>query len=196
MNSKQVIIFSRAPRLGIGKRRLAGDVGNKVAYEFLEANLKRLILALSSGDWQLHIAVASEGEQHHPLFVNLSTTVQPEGDIGQRMFAVLAQFAGAHRVIVGSDIPALNRTHVIRAFNSLETHQLVLGPAKDGGFWGIGCSRDYQPNTGFMRGVRWSSSHAMADTIATIPVDTSIDQVDCLADVDDGDSYARYVQGK
>ena len=196
MNSKQVIIFARAPRLGVGKRRLASDVGNRVAHEFYEVNLRRLILALSGGDWQLHISVASEGEQHHPLFDNLSTSVQPEGDIGQRMFAVLAHFAESHRVIVGSDIPALGRAHVIRAFNSLDTHQLVFGPAEDGGFWGIGCSQNYSPNSGFMRGVRWSSSHTLADTIATVPTDTSIARVDCLTDVDDGESYARYVQGK
>ncbi len=196
MNSKQVIIFARAPRLGVGKRRLARDVGDRVAYDFYEANLRRLILALSCGDWQLHISVVSESEQHHPLFENLSTTVQPEGDIGQRMFAVLAHFSGSHRVIVGSDIPALDRAHVIRAFNSLDTHQLVFGPAEDGGFWGVGCSQGYLPNSDFMRGVRWSSSYTLADTIATVPTDTSVAQVDCLTDVDDGESYARFVQAK
>jgi len=196
MNSKQVIIFARAPRLGVGKRRLASDVGDRVAYDFYEANLRRLLHALNGGDWQLHVAVASEGEQHHPLFDNLPTTVQPEGDIGQRMLTLLAQFTGSHRVIVGSDIPTLNRDHVTRALHSLKTHQLVLGPAEDGGFWGIGCSQGYLPNTSFMRGVRWSSAHTLTDSIATVPTDTSIDQVDCLADVDDGESYARFVQGK
>ncbi len=196
MPSNQVIIFARAPRLGVGKRRLARDVGDRVAYEFCEANLRRLILELSSGDWRLHIAVAGEGEQHHPLLDSLSTIVQPEGDIGQRMFAVLAQFAGSHRVIIGSDIPALNCSHISRALQSLETHQLVFGPAEDGGFWGIGCSQDYQPNTNFMHGVRWSSSHTLTDTIATVPNDTSVDQIDCLADVDNGEAYARYLQGK
>ena len=105
--SNQVIIFARAPRLFNGKRRLALDVGNLRAFQFYRSNLKRLIGALGSGPWQMHIAVASEKDRHHHLFKQESVIVQPEGDLGFRMATVLSQFEGSARVLIGSDIPTL-----------------------------------------------------------------------------------------
>jgi len=80
MNQKHVIIFARAPRIGHGKRRLASDVGDHAAHDFYKANLERLIQDLNKGPWQLHVAVASEEEQHHHLFTPMSIIIQPDGD--------------------------------------------------------------------------------------------------------------------
>jgi len=194
MNPKQVIIFARAPRLGSGKRRLARDVGDRRAYHFYKANLLRLIRDLSAGPWQLHVAVATEQDRHHPAFRHLSVIVQPEGDLGHRMSTVLLQFNSCARLIVGSDIPDLNKTHVSEALATLSTHRLVFGPAVDGGFWGVGCGPLYTPGLQFMRDVRWSGPNALSDTLASIEPGTSVAQVACLADVDDAASFARYME--
>ncbi len=186
MNRSQLIIFARAPRICSGKRRLARDVGNRRAFQFYSANLQRLIYELSKGPWQLHVAVASENEKHHPAFRHVSVIVQARGSLGLRMSTVLSQFTGCTRFIVGSDIPDLTRHHVSAAMKALSTHHLVLGPAVDGGFWGIGCSPRYVPGFQFMRGVRWSSSYALADTLDTIKPSTPIAQLTQLSDVDDG----------
>ena len=193
MTPSDVIIFARAPKIGVGKRRLAHDVGDRAAYDFYNANLQRLIQELSGGTWQLHVAVASELEQHHPVFKHLSVIVQPEGDLGYRMSTVLSQFHGRARLIVGSDIPELDCTHVQDALSALSSHQLVFGPALDGGFWGVGCSARYTPDAHFMQGVRWSSVNALADTLATVVSGTAIAEVTRLADVDDIDSYKEYL---
>jgi len=58
MNQGQVIIFARAPQIGVGKRRLASAVGDRKAFDFYNENLQRLIDELSEGSWQLHVAVA------------------------------------------------------------------------------------------------------------------------------------------
>ena len=196
MNQGQVIIFARAPQIGVGKRRLASAVGDRKAFDFYNENLQRLIDELSEGSWQLHVAVASEPEQHHPLFDGLSVIVQPEGDLGHRMSAVLAQLSGTARLIVGSDIPDLNCTHVSEALAALSNHQLVFGPAFDGGFWGVGCSSNYSPNAEFMRDVRWSGPNALADTLGTIDPNLSVAQVVRLFDVDDLASYEKYQEKK
>jgi len=193
MKQRQVIIFARAPTIGNGKRRLAKDVGNWRAFRFYKTNLVRLIRDLKQGPWELHIAVASEREKYHSDFKNLSVIVQPRGELGFRMSTILSRFNTYSRILVGSDIPDLDRSHLKKAFNKLSNHKLVFGPASDGGFWGVGCSELYTPNYNFMRKVRWSTSSSLEDTIATVKRGTSIAQVDMLSDVDDGASYEAFI---
>lgn len=195
MKTYQVIIFARAPQLGYGKRRLARDIGDQRAFDFYKSNLQRLIQELSGQRWQLHVAVASEPERHHRVFDGLSMLVQPEGDLGHRMSTVLAQFNGHTRLIVGSDIPDLVSSHISEALMALSTHQLVFGPAVDGGFWGVGCCAKYEPDLTFMQDVRWSSPNALADTLASIKPEIKVAEVTRLADVDDFDSFTSVQLG-
>ncbi len=196
MNQQHVIIFARAPRIGHGKRRLASDVGDHAAYDFYQANLKRLIQDLNTGPWQLHVAVASEEDRHHHLFKPMSIIIQPDGDLGHRMSTVLSQHSGCDRLIIGSDIPELDSVNVLEALTQLITHEVVFGPALDGGFWGVGCSSLFEPNANFMRNVRWSSPNALSETLATLSSDVTVAKVASLADVDDGEALARYLGKK
>lgn len=43
-------------------------------------------------------------------------------------------------VLVGSDIPGIEPAILESAFRALDSHQLVLGPACDGGFYLIGAT--------------------------------------------------------
>ncbi len=67
-------------------------------------------------------------------------------------------------VLIGSDIPELRPTDVAAALRALGRADAVFGPALDGGYWLVGMSprRPAKP----FAGVRWSSEHALADTLA------------------------------
>ncbi|WP_270939419.1 TIGR04282 family arsenosugar biosynthesis glycosyltransferase, partial [Falsiroseomonas oryzae] len=84
------------------------------------------------------------------------------GDLGRRMQRALARHRRA--VLVGSDIPGLARSDLAAAFLALGRADAVFGPAEDGGYWlvGLGPRRPARP----FAGVRWSSAHALADTLA------------------------------
>ena len=45
-----------------------------------------------------------------------------------------------------------------------------------------------------MKNVRWSTEYALADTLATLPVGTEVAKVATLSDVDDGDSYRKFIE--
>jgi glycosyltransferase A (GT-A) superfamily protein (DUF2064 family) len=62
--------------------------------------------------------------------------------------------------------------------------------AEDGGFWLVGARRAPRLPPLFQR-VRWSSPHALADTLAGLPPWVSVGFVDRLEDVDDGEAYRR-----
>ena len=92
-------------------------------------------------------------------------------------------------IIVGSDIPELRPTHVARAFRLLGDHDWVFGPAADGGYWLLGARRR-RPPRGTFADVRWSSAHALADTLANLK-GARVAYLEMLGDVDTGEDLAR-----
>ena len=88
--------------------------------------------------------------------------MQGRGDLGARMGRALARHRRA--VLVGCDIPDLGRADIAAAFRALGRAQAVFGPAEDGGYWLVGFGPRRPPAP--FAGVRWSSEHALADTLA------------------------------
>jgi glycosyltransferase A (GT-A) superfamily protein (DUF2064 family) len=86
-------------------------------------------------------------------------------------------------VIVGTDIPGIRPAHIAAAFRRLGDHDAVLGPATDGGYWLVGLRRRPYALRPFAR-VRWSGSHALADTLANLE-GRRVALVATLGDVDD-----------
>ena len=85
--------------------------------------------------------------------------------------------------IIGADIPGIHPRHIARAFHALGRTDATFGPAPDGGYWLIGLKRSRAIPPTLFRNVRWSTEHAMADTIATLSGFT-ISTITPLRDVD------------
>lgn len=86
--------------------------------------------------------------------------------------------------VIGADIPGIKRCHISEAFHALGSHDAVLGPAPDGGYWLIGLKHPRRQPQALFQGVRWSTSHALADTKATLS-GYRIAEIATLADVDE-----------
>ncbi len=93
-------------------------------------------------------------------------------------------------MLIGTDIPALGPQHIAEAFRLLGRHDLVFGPAADGGFWLVGMRRPPRLSPLFGE-VRWSGPHALADVLANLPRAVSVGFAARLEDVDDGASFRR-----
>jgi rSAM/selenodomain-associated transferase 1 len=86
-------------------------------------------------------------------------------DLGARMSSAFGDAfrRGADRVaVIGTDVPALTRDDVLEALASLEDHDLVLGPSRDGGYYLIGLAR---PRPALFQGIAWSTSTVFAATM-------------------------------
>ena len=71
--------------------------------------------------------------------------------------------AGARRVaIVGTDVPWIGRQDVLEALESLDDHDLVLGPATDGGYYLLAMKR---PLPDLFREVPWGTGDVLATTL-------------------------------
>jgi len=91
--------------------------------------------------------------------------LQQGKDLGERMGAafIRAFSSGARRLVLfGSDSPTLPSDVLPEAFRKLDTCDLVLGPAEDGGYYLIGCTR-FDPQ--LFRSVEWSTPRAFAQTV-------------------------------
>jgi rSAM/selenodomain-associated transferase 1 len=193
MIRRHLLLFARAPRLGAGKRRLARDIGAVEALRF-----ERLMLARSArrlgrdGRWRLRLAVTPDRVCNRKRLWprGIPVTAQGVGDLGQRMRRALIDCPPGPAVLIGTDIPALGLEHIAEAFRLLGKHDLVFGPAADGGFWLVGARRSPRLPPLFGK-VRWSSPHTLEDALANLPRNVSVGFAARLEDVDDGAAYRR-----
>jgi uncharacterized protein len=190
---RNLILFVRAPQLGLGKRRLAREIGDVATARFERLMLALLLRRLARDRrWRLRIAVNPDKARHHARYWRRGIEVagQGVGDLGVLMLRAIAACPPGPVVLVGGDIPALSAHHVAVAFRVLGGRDLVFGPAEDGGFWLVGVRRRPRLPPLFDK-VRWSSPHALADALAGLPRRVTVGFVDRLEDVDDGEAYRR-----
>ena len=187
--TRHLVIFARAPQFGRVKRRLAREVGAAEATRFYRATLDRQIATVTRDPrWTVWLFVTPDPETGHAAWRGAvppgRVRPQGQGDLGQRMLLPFRTLPPGPVVLVGSDIPAMRPAHIARAFRLLGRHELVFGPASDGGFWLIGSRRGRPMPHGLFAGVRWSSTQALADTRANMPAAISVGEADTLDDVD------------
>jgi rSAM/selenodomain-associated transferase 1 len=190
---RTLVLFVRAPRLGRGKRRLAREIGDVAAVRFERAMISLLLRRLAKDKrWRLRIAVTPDKacRRARHWCSGVEAVGQGHGDLGIRMRRALVTSPPGPAVLVGSDIPALGARHVVAAFGLLGSHDLVFGPAADGGFWLVGARHPRHLPPLFER-VRWSGPCALADALAGLPRRVKVGYADRLEDVDDGESYRR-----
>jgi rSAM/selenodomain-associated transferase 1 len=185
---RHLILFARLPRLGAGKRRLARDIGAVAALRFERLMLARSLRRLGRDRrWNLRLAVTPDrAAERWPS--RHRAVAQGRGDLGERMRRAMAACPPGPVVLIGADIPGLTAAHIAAAFALLGRHDVVFGPAKDGGFWLVG-SRHQPPDFGK---ARWSTSHALDDVLANLQRPVSVGFAATLDDVDDGDAYRRH----
>lgn len=184
---RTLIIFVKAPAAGRVKTRLAKALGPARAAAVYRRLCANTIAQASRGPWRTVLAVdpvpAIAG------FENLwprqfHRTPQGRGDLGARMRRLIDAAPSGPVVIIGSDAPALRARHIREAFKALAGADCAVGPAPDGGYWLIGFSRRRGRAPRFER-VRWSSEHALGDTIRSLPAGFRIARLGDLADIDD-----------
>lgn len=186
---KNLVVFAKAPRMGRVKRRLAKDLGVVATWEFYRKVQRNLLNRLSSNKgWRSWLAVTPDkaatekpfwptGQNAHWIAID-----QGPGDLGIRMARMLYELPPGPVVIVGTDIPGLNKEHIEQAFKALETYDAVFGPAHDGGYYLVGIKRRPAIINPFF-GVRWSTEYALSDTLENL-IGYRVAFLETLQDVD------------
>ncbi len=164
-------MFARYPEPGKTKTRLGASIGNDTAARLYAAFVKDLIQNCQKCAAQFVVAATPNDKTTVEWFEKqLSATdqliFQPDGNLRDRIewfFAKTILSSGDRSVLIGSDSPDLPPSIIEAAFEKLQTADVVIAPACDGGFVLIGLSVSC---TGLFESVSFSTPATLAQTIA------------------------------
>lgn len=162
-------VFLKAPRAGLVKTRLAASVGHGPAAAIYRRLLLHLLLQLRPiPAIDLVFAPPDARPEIEPWRLNPAWNCLPQtgGDLGSKLAAAFQEAfdQGVGKVaIIGSDCPFATPGDVEAAWAGLEEHDLVLGPAEDGGYWLVALRAPHPP---LFEGIAWSTGRVMEQTLA------------------------------
>jgi uncharacterized protein len=161
-----LIIFTRYPIPGQAKTRLIPALGATGAADLQRRMTRQTIdLAIQTRHpFRIQFCGGTIAQMSDWLG-DYDYQPQGEGDLGDRMDRAFNQgFAAGHDrvVLIGTDCPGVDRAILNQAFSALESHDLVLGPAADGGYYLIGLRRRIPE---LFDAIAWSTATVRAKTV-------------------------------
>lgn len=165
----RLVIMVKEPVAGRVKTRLARGIGTIGAVGAYRAMLQSIAARLA-GDarWEALFAVSPDvSVASHMLPVPSARFKQGGGDLGKKLQHIFDILPPGPVVVIGTDVPGIAARDIADAFAALGSHDAVFGPSPDGGYWLVGMKRRPHVPRAFDN-VRWSSKHALADTIANL----------------------------
>lgn len=164
--SDLLMVFIRNARIGQVKTRLAATVGDERALEIYIRLLDYTsnVVAVVQADKAIFYSDFIEEVDEFPIPL-FQKYLQLGDDLGDKMKnAFVKMFARGYEkvIIIGSDCAELDEVLVEEAFAALNDHDVVIGPAKDGGYYLLG-SKKLIPS--FFTNKTWSTNNVFLDTI-------------------------------
>ena len=192
-----LLVFARAPRPGQVKTRLIPHVGaERAAAIYRDLLTGTLQTALHAGFATTQLWLAGN---RHPYFDKITSGTAPEiyqqqgADLGDRMHHAFARALKRYRVaiLIGSDCPVLTVGDLKQARHALRKNDIVLGPARDGGYYLIGLCKN---SSTLFKGIAWGEASVLSETRARIKaLDWQLSLLTERWDVDDLKSMRDYL---
>jgi uncharacterized protein len=187
-------LFAKSWIPGTVKTRLAATIGETAAALVHRTLVNRVLIEMSAVNWSSYLVYAPKNDRE--IFQDAAPTwtlkPQSDGDLGDRLQNFLRDCfdeGAKHVCLIGADCPTLHRQEVVEAFEKLKEFDVVLGPARDGGYYLIGLNR-FQPE--LFREITWSSSSVLRETVArATAVGHAIHLMPEKDDIDDFESFKR-----
>jgi uncharacterized protein len=149
-----LIVIAKAPVAGRVKTRLCPPCTPAQAAAVAEAALADTLIAVAATPARRRL-LALDGLPGPWLPGGFEVVPQPSGGLGDRLADAFAR-AGGPAFLVGMDTPQVTPAVLRDAVGRLADVDAVLGPAADGGYWGIGLRR---PDAAVFAGVPMSTAH-------------------------------------
>jgi rSAM/selenodomain-associated transferase 1 len=186
-------VIAKAPVAGRVKTRLCPPCTSQQAATLAEAALRDTLAAMAevretaSGHGVRRVIVLDGAPG--PWHGDERIIAQRGNGLDERLAAAFDDLRGTPTLIVGMDTPQLTAALLRDALAALATHDAVLGPVADGGYWCIGLRRA-DPRA--LLGVPMSTGHTLAaqqDRLDALGL--TVAKVGALVDVDTIDDAER-----
>lgn len=183
----RIVIFARWPEPGRVKTRLARVYGNEGAAAIYRRLLEHNIKAARTSGLPVELCVTGapvESFRSH-FGDDIAFAEQGEGELGARLARVEPP-----ALVIGSDLPGLTPDLLRMAADALLSHEIVIGPARDGGYWLIGL-RAASP--WLFDDMAWSTPEVLTETLDRCAArGIAPAMLPELADVDEPDDLAQW----
>lgn len=200
-NSKNLLlIFTRNPELGKGKRRLAATIGDQAAFNIYKFLLDHTV-TITKNLYAEKQVYYSEEIWEDDIWDNkkFAKKLQTGDDLGARMANAFQEgFQNEYQkiIIIGSDMLDLSQEDLEAAFKALEKNDFVIGPAEDGGYYLLGMKK-FMPE--LFKNKSWGTETVLKDTLADLENKTTAlletkNDVDYYEDIKDIDAFAPFLK--
>jgi len=197
-NRTVVALFVRVPVPGRVKTRLAPDLGSDGACELYRAMVCDILSNLTDCGFPVYLFHDGTSGRELPeewLQAAAKVVAQAGDNIGERMARAFEHCFAENIekvVLVGSDIPGLDSGIMITAAEALESQDVAIAPAADGGYCLIALKQaTYQP--GIFAAVPWSTEQVLRATLERCEhYKLSVQLLATLQDIDTIEDIAAY----
>ena len=195
-DAQALAIFCKTPEKGFVKTRLAASVGDQKALEIYLDLLNITDEETRSFSSSLYLFVTSSIEdsvekmqsilQQQDLFTDPKTkfVIQQGEDLGQKMSAAFKKLFKNHQsvVLIGCDLPDLTSALISKAFDALQSNDVVIGPSCDGGYYLIGLNKE---TPDLFKEISWSTEKVLNQTLEKAErLSLKVQLLDQLRDID------------
>lgn len=199
MNKNLLLIFTRNPSLGKVKTRLAKTIGDEKALEIYTFLLQRTksVTELLPCDKAVYYSVKvrendlwpEEFYQKYP---------QQGNDLGERMEGAFENGfnKGYQKVmIIGSDLYDITPAIINEAFDTLDSHDVVIGPAEDGGYYLLGMKSRIPA---LFKAKKWGTASVLQDSLDSIRTKkvhllTTLNDIDVYEDIERHPAFQQFL---
>lgn len=191
MKTNALIIFVRNSELGKVKTRLAKKIGDENALQVYFDLLKHTREQTLTLECDKYVFYDSE-VVFNDIWENTiyQKELQSEGNLGIKMqnaFELLFNKGYQNCIIIGSDLFDLKTTIIENAFQKLNTNDVVIGPAKDGGYYLLGLKK---MNVTLFQNKKWGTNTVLKDSLINL-IDDKLFLLEILNDIDTYDDLMK-----
>ena len=194
-----VQLLCKAPTSGEVKTRLAAYLGEDGAAALhLELATDAFNRCRASTRYKLDVWCAPTID--HQIFGSFADSgadlfEQVGHDLATRMQHAMSQgllVPGVNKVVlIGTDCPSINASYIELALDALGDHDVVFGPAEDGGYGLIGMKHAVVASV--FQGIRWGTNSVLADSCRKLnDMQINFALLPLIWDVDIAEDLPRY----
>jgi uncharacterized protein len=172
MSDTALVIMARYPEKGKTKTRLAACLGAAATLDLYQAFLIDLARRFTGGDCDLHWTYTPSDADFDTFVARLLAVdgslwrsfPQQGADLAERLHHAFVMTSARHfekTILIGSDSPQISQAVISGARQALDSVEVVLGPAEDGGYYLIGMREPHD----IFRGIPMSTQHVLHMTV-------------------------------
>lgn len=145
MSKNGLIIFTRIPEAGKTKTRLQSKLSKEEGANLHKCFLKDIYdIFVNLNDIDIIICHTEEGDLNilKNIFYKENLYIKQYGNnLNEKMYNAIKEVLSLKYdkcVLIGADIPEINKDDIINAFNLLNNNDFVFGASYDGGYYLVG----------------------------------------------------------